>query len=70
MKKIYQFLCSMRFGMILLLLIAALCIAATALGMDSIYTSWYFIALFAMLGLNSWHSRQQKTPKVPRVRFR
>lgn len=52
MKKIYQFLCSMRFGMILLLLIAALCIAATALGMDSIYTSWYFIALFAMLGLN------------------
>ena len=46
MKKIYQFLCSMRFGMILLLLIAALCIAATALGMDSIYTSWYFNRLW------------------------
>lgn len=42
----------MRFGMILLLLIAVLCVIATALGMDGIYASWYFIALFAMLGFN------------------
>ena len=52
MKKVYQFLCSMRFGMILLLLIAILCVAATANGSAHIYSSWYFITLFAMLGLN------------------
>ena len=42
----------MRFGMILLLLIAILCIAATVTGRDSIYSSPLFIALFAMLGMN------------------
>lgn len=42
----------MRFGMILLLLIAVLCVAATVTGNERIYSSWYFIALFAMLGLN------------------
>ena len=52
LKKIYRFLCSMRFGMILLLLIAALCIAATAGHAEQIYSSWYFIILFAMLALN------------------
>ena len=52
MKKIYRFLCSMRFGMILLVLIAILCAAATALGADAVYSSWYFIALFAMLAIN------------------
>ena len=51
-KKVYRFLCSMRFGMILLLLIAALCVAATAGGREEIYSSWYFITLFAMLGVN------------------
>ena len=52
MKKIYRFLCSMRFGMLLLLLIAALCVAATALGLESVYSSWYFITLFALLAVN------------------
>ncbi len=52
MKKVFGFLRSMRFGMILLALIAILCIAATAFGNDAIYRSWYFIALFAMLSVN------------------
>lgn len=52
LKKVYRFLCSMRFGMILLVLIAILCVAATALGNDAVYSSWYFITLFAMLGIN------------------
>ena len=52
MKKLYRFLCSMRFGMLLLLLIAVLCVAATVTGRDSIYSSPLFVALFAMLGLN------------------
>ncbi|MCR5135623.1 MAG: cytochrome c biogenesis protein ResB [Oscillospiraceae bacterium] len=52
MKKVFGFLRSMRFGMILLTLIAILCIAATALGNETIYRSWYFIALFAMLSIN------------------
>ena len=52
MKQIFRFLRSMRFGMILLLLIAVLCVFATALGLNAIYSSWYFITLFAMLGLN------------------
>lgn len=52
MKKAFGFLRSMRFGMILLALIAILCIAATAFGNDTIYRSWYFIALFAMLSVN------------------
>ena len=44
MKKVFGFLRSMRFGMILLVLIAILCIAATAFR--------NFIALFAMLSIN------------------
>ena len=52
MKKVFGFLRSMRFGMILLVLIAILCIAATAFRNDAIYRSWYFIALFAMLSIN------------------
>ena len=48
MKKLYRFFCSMRFGMILLLLIAVLCVAATVTGRDSIYSSPLFIALFAI----------------------
>ena len=51
-KRIYRFFCSMRFGMILLLLIAVLCIAATAGGAEWIYSSPVFIALFVMLSLN------------------
>ena len=42
----------MRFGMLLLLLIAALCVAATVLDLASIYSSWYFITLFALLAVN------------------
>jgi cytochrome c biogenesis protein ResB len=42
----------MRFGMILLLLIAVLCVAATVNSSAQIYSSWYFIILFIMLGLN------------------
>ena len=52
MKKIYQFLRSMRFGVILLVLIAVLCAGATASGNESVYSSWYFILLFAMLAVN------------------
>lgn len=42
----------MRFGMILLGLIGILCVVATVSGKDSIYSSWYFILLFTLLGLN------------------
>ena len=52
MKKLLRFLGSMRFGMILLCLIALLCLAAASAGMSFIYSSWYFISLFVMLGLN------------------
>ncbi len=52
MKKALNFIRSMRFGMILLILIGALCVLATVSGNESIYSSWYFILAFAMLGLN------------------
>ena len=52
MKKFYQFIRSMRFGMILLGLIGVLCVIATVSGREEIYSSWYFIFLFASLGLN------------------
>lgn len=42
----------MRFGMILLVLIAVLCAIAAATGRTGIYGSWYFILLFAMLAAN------------------
>lgn len=52
MKKIYQFIRSMRFGMILLTFIGVLCVIATVKENAEIYSSWYFILLFVMLGLN------------------
>jgi len=52
MKKIYNFLKSMKFGMILLIIIAALCLIATFTGRDEIYSKWYFIVLFVLLALN------------------
>ena len=52
MKKIYNFIRSMRFGMLLLALIGVICIVATVSGKDDIYASWYFILLFTLLGLN------------------
>ena len=52
MKKIYNFIRSMRFGMLLLILIGVLCVIATVSGKEDIYSSWYFILLFTVLGLN------------------
>ena len=52
MKKALRFARSMRFGVILLTAIAVLCALATALQMESIYHSWYFITLFALLCVN------------------
>ena len=52
MKKAYTFIRSMRFGMLLLAGIGILCILATVSGNEKIYSSWYFILLFAVLGLN------------------
>ena len=42
----------MRFGMILLALIGILCVIATVSGNEGIYSSWYFILLFTVLGVN------------------
>jgi len=42
----------MKFGIILLVLIGILCVAATAFDITTIYASWYFIALFLLLALN------------------
>ena len=42
----------MRFGILLMFLIGVLCVIATISGNEKIYSSWYFILLFATLGLN------------------
>lgn len=42
----------MKFGMLLLIVIAALCFIATFTGQDRIYSQWYFIVLFILLALN------------------
>lgn len=75
MKKVLSFLRSMRFGMVLLALIAVLSVFGTliaqgqsaayyahacpgwdgvilALGLDHVYSTWYYVALFAALCLN------------------
>ena len=52
MKKTFQFIRSMRFGMVLLVLIGILCVIATVSGNEGIYSSWYFILLFTVLGVN------------------
>lgn len=52
MKKVWQFARSMRFGILLLTAIGILCLLATVLKMDAIYSSWVFIALFALLCIN------------------
>lgn len=76
MKKIWNFLRSMRFGIILLTLIAALSLPGTVieqgmdrtacmaeygafwgglfdtLGFNHVFSTWYFVALFALLCLN------------------
>ena len=75
MKKVLSFLRSMRFGMVLLALIAVLSVFGTliaqgqsaayyahacpgwdgvilALGLDHVYSTWYYDALFAALCLN------------------
>ncbi|MBQ9663100.1 MAG: cytochrome c biogenesis protein ResB [Oscillospiraceae bacterium] len=52
MKTVYNFIRSMRFGLLLMALIGALCVIATTTGRDDIYSSWYFILLFVILGLN------------------
>ena len=52
MKKIYNFIRSMRFGMLLLILIGVLCVIETVSRKEDIYSSWYFIMLFTVLGLN------------------
>ena len=52
MRKVFSFVRSMRFGMILLILIGVLCVFATVSGNDGVYSSWFFILLFSVLGLN------------------
>ena len=75
MKKVWNFLRSMRFGLLLLTLIAACSVAGTVipqgreiayyaqtyrgahgvillLGLHRVFTSWYFIALLALLCVN------------------
>ena len=52
MNKLYKFIRSMRFGMILLTLIGVISVIATVSGKEEIYSSWYFILLFAVLGIN------------------
>ena len=52
MKKLYGYIRSMRFGMLLMGLIGALCVVATTSGKEEIYSSWYFILLFVTLGMN------------------
>ena len=75
MKKVLGFMRSMRFGMILLAVIAALSILGTlipqqqtaeayntlygqsssvlyALGLDHLYSTWYYVGLYALLCLN------------------
>ena len=75
MKKIFRFLRSMKFGMLLLAVIAALSVAGTLipqeqeaqayeaaypvmgkvilfLGLDHLYSTWYYIGLFLLLGLS------------------
>ena len=52
MKKVLSFIRSMRFGMILLILIGILCAIATVTGKEGIYSSWYFILLFTVLAVN------------------
>ena len=52
MNKLYNFIRSMRFGMIFLTLIGVLSVIATLSGKEEIYSSWYFILLFAVLGVN------------------
>ncbi len=75
MKKVFRFLRSMKFGMLLLTVIAALSIAGTLipqdqeaaayeaaypvmgkvilfLGLDHLYSTWYYIGLFGLLGLS------------------
>ena len=52
MKKIYSFIRSMRFGMLLLVLIGTICVIATVSGNEDVYSSWYFVLLFSALGLN------------------
>ncbi len=42
----------MRFGMILLGLIGMICVIATVSGNENIYSSWFFILLFVVLGIN------------------
>lgn len=75
MKKLFNFLRSMRFGLLLLGLLAALAVigslipqdqaadwyaaaypnahtAILALGLDRVYSRWYFVLLLGLLGLN------------------
>ena len=52
MKKVFSFIRSMRFGMILLILIGILCAIATVTGKEGIYSSWYFILVFTVLAVN------------------
>jgi len=55
-KQIYHFLCSMRLGIILLLLLALVSAYAARQEMDRaieyIYKSWWFIAIIALIALN------------------
>lgn len=58
----------MKFGMILLIVIAALCFLATFTGNDEIYSGWYFIALFLLLALNLTFCSVVRVAKLGKVR--
>ncbi len=68
MKKFFQFFRSMRFGVIIMAAIAAICAAATALEMDQIYHSWYFIALFGLLCVNLLFCSIVRVTNIPKQR--
>jgi len=65
MKKILSLLSSMKFGIILLVLIGILCVVATVAELSSIYASWYFIALFALLALNLFFCSVIRVKNIP-----
>lgn len=68
MKKVFQFIRSMRFGVIIMAVIAAVCAVATALGAEQIYHSWYFIALFGLLCVNLLFCSIVRVTNVPKQR--
>jgi len=68
MKKILGLLSSMKFGIVLLILIGILCVVATVAESSSIYASWYFIALFVLLALNLFFCSVIRVKNIPSMK--